>query len=208
MCHWTLLKETRKEAIAPDFWSSASPAPSSTYHDACKNIHRMPEILILHEQTETSKRKISRSCFRGITVLTKFKLAVQLHFLLFLRISFGSFIHVPFQHEDVVLGNRSWTASHRCSPWQNKFVSVHPVFVARAEHWPGTQMSWPVWRQILVTVGRLLSTRSVYRRPVSNLCLFVSWWIFRRMTIPLGWQSQWDGRSGLSSLKWLTLSIL
>lgn len=71
--------------------------------DGCKNIHRMPEILLLHEQTESSERKVSLSCFRGITVLTKFKLAVQLHFLLFLRISFGSFIHMFFQHEDAVL---------------------------------------------------------------------------------------------------------
>lgn len=63
----------------------------------------MPEILLLHEQTETIKRKVSLSCFRDVTVLTKFKLTVQLHFLLFLRISFGSFIHVSFQHKDVVL---------------------------------------------------------------------------------------------------------
>lgn len=63
----------------------------------------MPEILLLHEKTETIKKKVSVSCFRGITVLTKFKLTVQVHFLLFLRISLGSFILVSFQHEDVVL---------------------------------------------------------------------------------------------------------
>lgn len=101
MCRWTLLEETRKEAI--------SLIPGLVPHH--QHILIMTDIRIFTEwlrfcfmnKLNPSKKKISLSCFRCITVLTKFKLTVQLHFLLFLKIRFDLFIRVYFQHEDVVL---------------------------------------------------------------------------------------------------------
>lgn len=154
MCRWTLLEETRKEAI--------SLIPGLVPHH--QHILIMTDIRIFTEclrfcfmnKLNPSKKEVSLSCFRRITVLTKFK---------FCATALPTFPKKMFWFTYLCVlstwrcASRSWAAvSHGCSPVQNKIVCVLLVFVARAEHCPGTQVRWHVWRHILVAVGMLLSS--------------------------------------------------